>query len=142
MTTRKDPALPDEPPTTEVAPSAAQQPNSVTEFIAESQPVIDLVVTGHAEDARNGMNLNDLIRYAIGSPDRTKNLERIIWATTGLIALFAGLISGIVIFATQYRVAGSVGLAAAVIAGISGPIAKIGRWVRRRRRSAKHIPKP
>jgi len=85
---------------------------------------------------RNGMNTNDLLGYAIGSPDRTKNLERLIWATTGLFALVIGSLSAVAIIASQYRVAGSVGLAAAVIAVIA-PATAIWRRLRRQRRAGK-----
>jgi hypothetical protein len=128
----EEPVQPQDTPSATVFPSAsAMEPAPVPEVLPEGAPRIDVHVTGPSSEPSNGMNLNDLLRFAISTMDRTKNLESIIWTLTAPSALFIGAVSVLVIVTTHFRVEGLVGLASAGIAAVSG----IWRWARKIRQS-------
>jgi hypothetical protein len=130
VTSDEQPVQPDETPSDSIIPAASFESAPVPDVITNGAPRIDLHVTGPSTEPPNGMNLNDLLRYAITEVERTRNLERIIWSATGLIAFFVGGICIVLLVSTHFKVEGLVGLATAAVAGISG----IWRWIKRFRR--------
>jgi hypothetical protein len=120
MTAHDEPAAQQsEPSPAEITPTSVQPPEP-PEFARH-------------EGIPKGVNWRDVIGYAIGSPGRTRNLERIIWTMTGLLALAIGTVSAVGYLVFHYHAAGSIGIATALVAGIGRPLAAIRRWLGRRR---------
>jgi hypothetical protein len=114
-----------ESPSAEVTPPIPQQVISSPEVLPTDLPIIDVSLISRASEVPKGLNHNDMIVIVTGDSERTANLERLIWSSTGLIAIGVGSISAVVIFVSHYRVAGSVGLATAAVGGIMSLVARI-----------------
>ena len=89
----------------------------------------------HPSETPKGLNLFDFLALVTSSKAMTANLKEIIQSMSGLFALAVGSVSAIGIVTLHYRVAGSVGLATAAIAGIISLVAKIRRRGKRARGS-------
>jgi hypothetical protein len=126
MTAAEKPNEPGESSSVEVTPPIAPPPVIPSpEKLPSDVRIIDVSLANRSDEMPKGLKFPDLLVIVTGSKARTENLESLIWSTTGLLALGLGSISGIAIFALHYRVAGSVGLASATIAGIMSLVARI-----------------
>jgi hypothetical protein len=117
--------LPGMPPLPPHAPSDGPS-TFMAELVSLIHSEVEATLEQRAEEKPpNGMNRNDLVGYAISSEQRTRHLERLIWASTGIFSLFVGTVGIVVIIAsTHYRTSGIVGLVAAAIASMVGPATK------------------
>lgn len=123
-----EPLLSREPSPSPAPPPLSGLPILDPEVVAVVQSLVEVTINNRLGDTPpTGMNKNDVVAYAIASEERTRRLERLIWTTTGILALGVGSASILCILVLHEHIAGSIGLATATIAGVSTAAAKIWR---------------
>jgi hypothetical protein len=111
-------------------PTALPQASPSPETLPGDVRIIDVSLTSKPDETPTDLNFPGLIAFVTSSEERTANLARLIWSTTGLLALGIGSISGFGIVALHYGVVGRVGLTASAIAEIMS----VAAWIRLRKK--------
>jgi Flp pilus assembly protein TadB len=81
-------------------------------------------------------NAYEFLRDLTLSNRATDNMIRLIWAITDVSVVLVGIGCTVLLILPQYRMAGSFGMATAVIAGMGGAIWRWKKW--RQRRAKRH----
>jgi hypothetical protein len=129
-------AIPPPAPGSAVGPPAGSP--AVQTPAGEPEPVL-VPLPAAVPEARQPMtNAYEFLRHLTLSSQATDNMIRLIWAITGVSVILVGIGGTVLLILPQYRMAGSFGMATAVIAGLGGAIWRSKKWRRRRaKRSGK-----
>lgn len=84
------------------------------------------------QERQPATNAYEFLRYLTYSDRATDNMIRLIWAVTGVSVIVVGMGCTVLLILPHYRMAGSFGMATAIIAGMGGVIWRWKKWRRRK----------